>query len=227
MTRAMHQVEQAHSQPSSQLLLADDHTVVAEALAGLLTKTFGAPDLAFSGMELGEALQRKSYAAVIVDISLGDMTGFEALTVARQRGDRTPFIFLTMHDDPALAKSAFRMGASAFLTKDQPGDELILAIKEVLKGRSYVSSSIGAQIVANEVQASYALTKRQRAVAREIARGSKSSEIAEKLGVSLRTVHTHRLAIMRQLGVKSIVALVHKAEQLGLVLSGKAGETDE
>lgn len=209
------------SRTSPRLLVADDHRVVAQGVERLLLECFEYVDIVQSGEDVVEWVLAGRTDLVIADISMPGISGIEAMRRVRQRGVVTPFVFLTMHGDCRVAAEAIRSGASGYLLKSSAGEELVRAIREVQAGRTYVTPTLaGPTIFASEQNVDCNLTEKQRRILGYVAQGLRSKQIAYELGISVRTVESHKYAIMQQLGVHGTVELVRKAEQLGLLPGG-------
>jgi DNA-binding NarL/FixJ family response regulator len=140
------------------------------------------------------------------------------MRAVRALGFEVPFVFLTMHADPELAAEAIQAGASGYVLKSSAGDELVRAIFEVLAGRTYVTPTLAARTIRAGVErAGTGLTLKQREILARVAQGLRSKQIAYELGLSVRTVESHKYTIMQELGVHSTVELVRKAAQVGLI----------
>jgi len=171
-----------------------------------------------SGGALLDALREGSFDLVVADVSMQDMTGIDAMRQLRAEGDSTPFVFLTMHEDFAVVAEALRMGANGYVLKSAAGDELVHAVREVIAGRAYLAPNLAAMaITAGERHGGQALTEKQQRILNWVARGLRSKQIAYELGVSVRTVESHKYTMMQQLGVHGTLELVRKAQELGLI----------
>ena len=205
----------------ARVLLADDHTIVAQGLAGLLRDDFDLVGTVGDGKALIDAAQRLRPDVIVADMAMPVMDGLEALHRLKAACLDTKVIFLTMHADAQLATEALRAGASGYVLKHAAGEELITAIQEVLQGRTYLTPLIAQDVLtglmAPEKHATVTLTPRQREVLRLIAEGRRMKEIAALLHLSTRTVETHKYEMMRALGVQSTAELVRHAIRLGLV----------
>src|SRR5580658_9961477 len=141
----------------------------------------------------------------------------------RAKGVDTKFIFLTMHDDIGLACEAMRAGASGYLLKHSAGDELVAAIQEVVRGRTYLTPRIAKEVIEglslpqDSHPAAVRLTARQRQVLELVVTGRTMKEVAAKLILSPRTIETHKYDIMQTLGVKTTAELIHYAIRNQLV----------
>ena len=201
------------------VLIADDHTIVAEGLVKLLSERFDVVATVADGAALIEAAERLRPDIIITDLNMPSVGGLEAMARLKKRGATSKFVVLTMQREASVAAKAMRAGASAFLLKASAGDELIDAIDEVLNGRTYLSPAVTKdvlaafdQVVSEEVE----LTPRQRDVLRLIVEGRRMKEIASILDLSARTIETHKYEMMRVLGVQSTAELVALAVKRGL-----------
>jgi DNA-binding NarL/FixJ family response regulator len=205
----------------ARVLLADDHTMVAQGLASLLRDDFDLVGTVGDGKALIDAAQRLQPDVIVADLAMPVMDGLEALHRLKAARLDAKVILLTMHADAQLATEALRAGASGYVLKHAAGEELITAMQEVLQGRTYLTPLIANDVItslmAPEKQASVTLTPRQREVLRLIAEGRRMKEIAATLQLSTRTVETHKYDMMRALGVQSTAELVRYAIHLGLV----------
>src|ERR1051326_8307569 len=181
------------------VLIADDHAVVAQGLAALLKDRFEVVGTVYDGRALLEAAQNLQPDVIVTDISMPELNGIDAIRKIREVQAESKIIVLTMHSDPQLAAEAFRLGASGYVIKSSPGEELITAVHEVSQGRGYVSSLIAKDFI-NILLGSQTepptmtggLTARQREVLQLIAEGKTMKEIGNILHISPRTVESHK-----------------------------------
>ena len=203
------------------VLLADDHTIVAQGLASLLQDDFDLVGTVGDGQALLDAALRLRPDVIVADMAMPVMDGLEAMHRLKASRINAKVIFLTMHADAQLATAALRAGASGYVLKHAAGEELITAIQEALQGRTYLTPRIANDVItslmAPEQHAAVTLTPRQREVLRLIAEGWRMKEIAATLQLSTRTVETHKYDMMRVLGVQSTAELVRYALHHGLV----------
>jgi DNA-binding NarL/FixJ family response regulator len=202
-------------QPTVRLLLADDHVLVAQGVERLLLECFSHVRTVRSGEEIVAAVSKGDVDLVVADISMEGMSGIEALREVRRLGHSTPFLFLTMHDSPEIAAEAVRSGASGYVLKACAGEELVNAITAVLSDRTYVTPTLALRTMG--APAHPGLTSKQRDILDRVAQGLRSKQIAYELGLSVRTIESHKYAMMQALDVHSTVELVRKASRLGLV----------
>jgi DNA-binding NarL/FixJ family response regulator len=206
--------------PRTTLLIADDHAVVAQALAQMLARAYDVVAIVNDGVEVMEAARRLRPDVIVSDLSMPGLSGLDALRRLKAEGVRTRVIFLTMYDDPALAAEAMRAGASGYLLKQAAGEELLAAIRDVLAGRVYVSPQLAGDVIASIASPKPAsddkLTLRQREVLRLVAQGKSMKEVAAVLHLSPRTVETHKYEMMHSLGVHTTAELIRFAYQHGM-----------
>jgi DNA-binding NarL/FixJ family response regulator len=206
------------------VLLADDHAIVAEGLASLLGREFSLVGTATDGLELLEAARRLRPDVIVADLAMPRLSGLDALRRMRADGLATPMIFLTMHADAQLAAEALRAGASGFVVKHAAGKELIAAIHAVLRGKTYLTTELAQEVAAALAEQAPAgrgrLTPRQREVVRLIAEGRTMKEVAASLGLSPRTVETHKYQIMEALSLQTTAELIRYAIEHGLTTGG-------
>jgi DNA-binding NarL/FixJ family response regulator len=201
------------------VLIADDHTIVAEGLVKLLSRRFDVVATVADGTALIEAAERLRPDIIVADLNMPSISGLEAMEQLQKRGVASKVVILTMHREASLAAKAMRAGASAFLLKHSAGNELIDAIDEVLAGGTYIAPALTRDILAAYDQPrgdDVELSRRQRDVLRLIVEGRRMKEIASILDLSARTVETHKYDMMRVLGVQSTAELVALAVKKGL-----------
>ncbi len=201
------------------ILLADDHSIVAQSLARLLKDSFDVVEIVRDGAAMVEAALRLVPDVIVCDMSMPTMGGMEALRRLKISRPDFRLIFLTQHSEPALAAEAIRAGACGYVLKEASGEELINAIQTVLDGRVYLSSQIDAAVqkeLASPQSKSGRLTPRQREVLQLIVAGKQMKEIAAALRLSRRTVEGHKYDMMEHLGIDSTAGLVRYAVQHGL-----------
>jgi DNA-binding NarL/FixJ family response regulator len=209
--------------PRATVLLADDHAVVADGLASLLRSEFTVVATVTDGARLLEAARQFRPEVVVTDLAMPGMSGLDALR-RLLAGGTVPtvpkVIVLTMHADPELAVEALRAGASGFIVKHAAGTELVAAIRSVLQGKTYLSPGLAQDVVGMLAEPGASgretLTPRQREVLRLLADGRTMKEVAAALGVSPRTVETHKYQIMAALGLGSTAELIRYALEHGL-----------
>ena len=196
------------------IILADDHTLLLEAFQKLLADECDIVATASNGRALlASALQFRP-DVVVVDITMPLLNGIDAARQLKQQLPDTRIIFLTMNEDPDVAAEAFRAGASGYLLKRSAASELLTAIREVMRHRSYVTPLITEGLVGSMLRArdtSPQLTSRQREIVQLLTEGRSMKEVASLLSLTPRTVAFHKYRIMEQLKIKSSAELVQYA----------------
>ena len=198
------------------VLLADDHAIVTEGLAGLLAKhDFDVVGTVADGHQLIDAATRLRPDVIVTDLSMPGLTGLDVLARLQAEHVDSKVIVLTMHNDADVAALAMRGGASGFLLKESAGDELVAAIRQALQGHVYLTPALTRDVMrrmSGVLDATEpALTVRQRDVLRLIVKGQRMKEIAANLGLSVRTVETHKYEMMEVLKLHSTAELVRYA----------------
>ena len=200
------------------IVIADDHTLVAEACRKLLENEYEIVRTVSDGRALVRAVAELKPDLVIVDVAMPLLNGLDAGQQAKELSPSVKLIFLTMNHDADLAAEAFRRGASGYLLKTCAASELAIAVREVLRGKSYLSPMIAKDTVdfllrqgKTLVEEGQRLTERQREVLQLLAEGKCMKEVAGVLNVATRTVAFHKYRIMEVLNAKSNAELVQYA----------------
>ena len=198
------------------VLLADDHTLLLGAFEKLLAPECEIVGTASDGRSLVVEAQRLKPDVVVLDIAMPLLNGLEAGRQIKQLQKDVKLVFVTMYEDSDLAAEAFRAGASAYLLKRSAASELLLAVREVMKGRSYVTPLVTEGLVdsllrIDEHAAAHELTARQREVLQLLAEGNSMKEVAAVLKLTPRTVAFHKYQMMEQLHIKSTAELIRYA----------------
>ncbi|HKE48603.1 MAG TPA: response regulator transcription factor [Rhodanobacteraceae bacterium] len=202
---------------AARVVIADDHCMVAEGIERILYEDCEILEVTADGEALLASVRAQKPDLVVSDISMPGMSGLDVLKKLRAEGSHVPFIFLTMHAEPALASAAMRAGANGYVLKYAAGKDLLTAVRQVLAGGVYVTPSLGARYLSSQIQEIHNLTAKQREVLRLVGRGLRSKQIAADLGLSVRTVEAHKYTMMQILGVHSTLELVRRSEELGLL----------
>jgi len=198
------------------VLLADDHALLLGAFEKLLAAACDVVGQVSDGRALVAAAEALKPDVIVLDISMPILNGLEAGRQIKQHNRDVKLVFLTMNEDVDLAAEAFRSGASGYLLKRSAAPELLTAIGEVMRGRSYITPLIAGGLVGSlmhgEVRAAGSeLTPRQREVLQLLAEGRSMKAVGDLLNLTPRTVAFHKYRMMEQLGVKSSAELVQYA----------------
>lgn len=203
------------------VLIADDHSIVAEGLRSLLATTYDVIGIVPDGRKLLEEAPKVKPEVIVLDISMPLLNGLDAAGRLRQLLPNTKLVFLTMSDDPNLAAAAMDLGPVGYVLKHDASSELLKAVAEVLQGHSFISRRVRAENWAErEVRArrfAKELTPRQREVLQLLAEGRSMKEIAAVLDVSEKTVEFHKYSIMQTFNLKTNADVVRFALNRNLV----------
>jgi DNA-binding NarL/FixJ family response regulator len=202
----------------SRILIADDHTLVAELCKKLLETEFDVVGTVSDGHALVRAAGELKPDVVVVDVAMPILNGLDAAQQVKQMLPAVKLIFLTMNPDIEIAAEAFRRGANGYLLKTCAAAELVLGVRDVLRGKSYLSPALSKDTVnflRNQDKRMVAdderLTERQREVLQLLAEGKVMKEVSTILHMSTRTVAYHKYRMMEVLGAKSTAELVKYA----------------
>lgn len=212
----------------TRVLLADNHTLVRAGLRALLQNIEGIQVIAEAGdgREALRLIAEHQPDVVLMDIAMPEMNGLEAAAHVVKEFPQVRVIMLSMHANEEYVLQALRIGAMGYLLKDAGISELELAIKAISQGETYLSPAVSKHVVANYLQrvgnepnSLEQLTSRQREILQLIAEGKSTKEIAELLFISVKTVETHRMQLMKRLDIHDVAGLVRYAIRMGLVIS--------
>jgi two-component system response regulator NreC len=186
-----------------------DMEVVAEADHGRMT------------LELAKELMPD---VIIMDISMSDLSGVQATRQIMSESPRAKIIALSMHSDSMFVRNLLKSGALGYLLKDCALEELVQAIRTVVQGKTYISPGVADMVIrdiANEwatdtVTVQAVLTSREREVLQLMAQGKSTLQVSEALGISNKTVESHRRQLMNKLGLRSVAELTKFAIRHGL-----------
>jgi DNA-binding NarL/FixJ family response regulator len=208
------------------VLLADDHTLILAGIRALLQEIEGVTIIAeaANGREAVAIARAEKPNLVVMDISMKELNGIEATAQIKADRPETMVLILSMHNTEDFVRRALKAGASGYLVKDSAPLELKMAIEAIMLGEHYISSRVSKHLVTGLVggvaggeSSMDSLTPRQREILQMIAEGKSTKEIAFVLTVSVKTVETHRSALMERLGIRDVAGLVLYAVRNGLV----------
>lgn len=206
------------------VLLADDHRMVTEGLKSLLADEFELVGVVEDGRAMVAAANKLRPDVIVADVSMPNLNGIDALPRLKKDNPDIKVVFLTMHQNAAYARRALEAGAAGFVVKHSAPDELIIAIRAALKGKTFITPALTADVLesvqhgskgANEP--SQSLTPRQREILQLLAQGRSAKEIAESLAISPRTVEFHKYQMMEAHGFRNSAELIHFAIKHGIV----------
>jgi DNA-binding NarL/FixJ family response regulator len=211
------------------VFIAEDHTILRQGLKTLLNEN---DDLevvgeAADGLEAIRGLQGLSPDIALLDLSMPRMDGLSVIKEVKRQNPETKIVALTMHKDEEYVLEAFRSGANGYCLKSSSQNELLMAIRSVLSGKTYVSPEVSEKVLEGYLETKKrvkersswdTLTQREKEVLKLVGEGYRNKEIADYLCISVKTVEKHRANIMQKLDLHSGSALTAYAIEKGLVV---------
>ena len=211
------------------VIVADDHRLVAEGVVKILEKEYCVVATPMDGRSFIEAAEKFRPDLALVDISLPGLNGLDACRHVKKSCPEVKIIILTMHAEQHFVNEAFRVGVQGYVLKTSLADELLFAVKEVLKGCTYISPTVAQGLVNQAMESSteprtlptntptVTLSLRQREVLQLVAEGKSNKEIASAINVSVKTIEFHKSRISKELGVHTTAELTKHAITIGLI----------
>ena len=206
------------------VLLGDDHVIILDGLRRILEPHFEVVGTVQDGRALVAAAQELHPDAIVADISMPLLNGIEATRRLQKLECPAKIVILTMHPDVDYATEALRAGASGYVLKNSAASELVTALQEVLRGRTYLTPLVAKDVIAGLLETpaspegpSPTLTSRQREILQLVAEGHSTKEIATILNISPRTVEFHKYRVMETLGLRTTAELTQYAIKHGIV----------
>ncbi|RJQ63856.1 MAG: DNA-binding response regulator [Desulfobacteraceae bacterium] len=210
------------------VFIAEDHTILRQGLKALLNEN---DDLevvgeAADGLEAIRRLQDLSPDIALLDLSMPRMDGLSVIKEVKRQNPETKIVALTMHNDEEYVLEAFKSGANGYCLKSSSQSELLVAIRAVLSGKTYVSPEVSEKVLEGYLETKKrvkersswdTLTQREKEVLKLVGEGYRNKEIADYLCISVKTVEKHRANIMQKLDLHSASALTAYAIEKGLV----------
>ena len=206
------------------ILITDDHAVVRRGLEQVLEEEFDKVVFgeAQNTREMIEHLQKKTWDVVILDITLPGRSGLEVLEELKLTHPNLPVLVLSMHPEDQYGIRVLKSGASGYMTKESAPDEIVMAIKKILRGGKYISPALAERLASNlgvdrEKPLDEALSDREYEVMVMICAGKILKEIAQKLDLSIKTVSTYRSRILKKMKMENNAELIRYAIKNQLV----------
>ena len=210
------------------IVLADDHTILREGLRSLLTADpdFEVVGEAQDGREAVRCVEKLEPDLLLMDLSMPRMSGMDAIREIKKRYPETRIVALTVHKTEEYLLTTLQAGADGYVLKDATHEELVMAINNVMGGKSYLSPGVSEKVIEGYLEGKESsrsasswetLSWREREVLKLIAEGYKNKEIAVDLCISLKTVEKHRANLMKKLDLHNAAALTVYAVDRGLV----------
>jgi DNA-binding NarL/FixJ family response regulator len=209
---------------TARVLLADDHPIFAQGVRSLLEPEFEVVGIVADGRELVAVAKKLRPDVIVADVTMPSLNGIEAAVQLRELGVEAKVVFLTMHRDIAYARLAMEAGAVGFILKHSVSSELLTAVREAIRGQTYVTPVIAGELLqsyreedSGRRDSAQRLTSRQREVLQLIAEGRSAKEIAAILKISTRTAEVHKARILEALGLRNMAELVQYAIRNGII----------
>ncbi len=210
------------------VVIADDHTIIRDGLRSLISsaRDFEVVGEAEDGREAVESVETLQPDLVLTDLSMPEMDGIDLIKTVKRRSPQTKVVALTVHRGEEHILAALKAGADAYVLKDASINELMTAIRSVLRGKHYISPEISGNLIESyraggkgqkELPLRGLLTPREREVLKLIADGYTNQEIADTLCISIHTVETHRHHLTGKLDASNTAALIAHAIETGLI----------
>lgn len=204
------------------VLVADDHEVMRNGIRTLIEHEPGwqVCGTASNGQEAVETAKRLKPEVVVLDMTMPEMDGMEALRQIKRALPDTEVVIFSAHHSEEVIEQLFDAGAKSYIQKSDAGRHLVAAIKSLAEHKAFFTPAVSQILFAKFLSSSvgknqngqkHAVTNRERDVVRLLAAGSSNKEVASSLGISIRTAETHRATLMRKLSLNSLAALVRYA----------------
>jgi DNA-binding NarL/FixJ family response regulator len=208
----------------ARVVMADDHKMIVDALRRVIEPEFEVVETVGDGRALLTAVETHKPDVIVVDVSMPLLNGIEATRKIKKTNPRVKVIILTMHDSPEFASQAMEAGVSGYVLKHSASEELVQAIREVLRGNHYITPLIAKGLMQVFIngrdstgEPAKLLSGREREVLQLVAEGKTMKEVGSVMNISAKTVEFHKYNIMKKLGVSSSAELVRYAVKYGLV----------
>ena len=206
----------------TRVLLADDHSLIRQALRTLLERQgFQVVSEASNGQEALRSMEKTQPDVAILDIGMPVLNGVDAARELVKSSPKTKVILLTQHDEDQYVMEALRVGVRGYVLKSQAAEDLVHAIQEVCRGSVYLSPNVSSAVVDAYLSKTYAspdpLSGRERQVLQLVGEGRSTKAIAVQLGISVKTAESHRARLMKKLDIHETASLVRYAIRRGLI----------
>jgi DNA-binding NarL/FixJ family response regulator len=214
--------------PKYRIVIAEDHRILREGLRSLLSSSpdFEVVGEAEDGREAIRCVEKMKPDLILTDLSMPRMNGMEAIREIKKQSPKTKILVLTVHRTEEYILATLKAGADGYLLKDSTHSELVMAVKNVLSGKHYISPGISEKVIEGYIEGKKTLkprtswetlTQREREILKLIAEGYRNKEIADDLCISVKTVEKHRANLMEKLNLHNVQALTALAIEKGLV----------
>jgi two-component system, NarL family, invasion response regulator UvrY len=206
------------------ILICDDHPIVRKGLREILQAEGNAIVIgeAANAQDALDLARKQPWDAVVLDITMPGRSGLEFLKQLREERPNLPVLVLSVHPAEQYARRVLRAGASGYLTKESVPDELLTAVRRIVRGGRYISPSVAEALAADLARSDdelphQGLSDREFEILRLVASGKRPSEIADELHLSVKTVSTHRARVLQKLNLRTTAQLMRYAVKHSLV----------
>ncbi|NDV99624.1 response regulator transcription factor [Salipiger sp. PrR002] len=211
--------QHAQGAEPTKVVIVDDHPLVAEGIEALLDSYDDIAVLATvsDGQIMIDRLDELSPDVILMDLNMPGLGGLSATEMILERRPETRILILSMHDTPQYITTALGHGASGYVLKDVPTEEIKTAIDTVMRGERYLCTGAEGALAPVMSGGREQLTNREQTILLQLAQGKSNKEVAQALDISVRTVETHRKNIKRKLGISSTAGLTRYALEHGVL----------
>ena len=201
------------------IAIVDDHPMVAEGIQSVLESYDDVEVIAVlsDGQQIIDQVEQLTPDVILLDLNMPGIGGLSATEIILERRSETRILILSMHDSPEYISSALSHGASGYVLKDVPTDEIKKAIDAVMAGQQYLCTGAQGSLKPDEGSTRQQLTNREQTILLQLAQGKSNKDVARTLDISVRTVETHRKNIKRKLGISSTAGLTRYAMEHGVL----------
>jgi len=201
------------------IAIVDDHPMVAEGIQAILESYNEIEVIATlsSGQAIIDQLEALNPDVILLDLNMPGIGGLSTTEILLERRPEMRILILSMHDNPEYISSALSHGAVGYVLKDVPTEEIKLAIDAVMRGERYLCTGAQGSLAPEPGGARDQLTNREQTILLQLAQGKSNKDVANELGISVRTVETHRKNIKRKLGISSTAGLTRYAMAHGVL----------
>ncbi len=201
------------------VMIVDDHPMVTDGIKSILETYDDIEVIATmtNGQEAVDAVSGLAPDVILLDLNMPVLGGLPATEIILESAPDTRILILSMHDSPEYISTALAHGAMGYVLKDVPTEEIKTAIDTVMAGSKYLCTGASGSLTPPTAGGREVLTSREQTILLQLARGKSNREVGEELGISVRTVETHRKNIKRKLGISSTAGLTRYAMEHGVL----------
>jgi two-component system NarL family response regulator len=204
---------------SIRVVIVDDHPMVTEGIEAILETydDISVVGTLTNGQDAVDQVQALAPDVMLLDLNMPGINGLNATEMILEKRPETRILILSMHDSPEYISTALNHGAKGYVLKDVPTEEIRKAIDSVMSGEEYLCTGAKGSLAPKTADGREHLTNREQTILLELAQGKSNKDVAAALGISVRTVETHRNNIKRKLGISSTAGLTRYAMEHGVL----------